>query len=114
MRSDRLYLSDMVGAAESIRRFVAGKSIDNFIYNELLQSAVLQKLIVMGEAAARVSPGFGEAHPEVEWQDIAAFRNFAVHAYFAVDWRIVRETATVDAAQAGKTVQHLLDNAKDL
>jgi hypothetical protein len=27
---------------------------------------------------------FKQQHPEVEWNDIAAFRNIAVHAYFTV------------------------------
>jgi hypothetical protein len=42
--------------------------------------------MVIGEAAARLPQAFREAHPQVEWRDIVAFRNIAVHAYFAVQW----------------------------
>jgi len=55
-----------------------------------------KKLIVIGEAAARLPRSFTERHPEIEWVDIVAFRNIAVHEYFAVDWKIVWVTATED------------------
>jgi hypothetical protein len=51
---------------------------------------------VIGEAAARLTTAFGEAHPVVEWRDVVGFRNIAVHAYFAVNWEIVWVTATED------------------
>ncbi len=57
--------------------------------NELVQSAVLQKLAVIGEATAHLSAELRARHSEIEWTDIIAFRNIAIHAYFAVDWAIV-------------------------
>jgi uncharacterized protein with HEPN domain len=62
----------------------------------VLQSAVLQKLIVIGEAAARLPRRFKEEHFEVEWADVIGFRNIAVHAYFSVNWSIVWNAATRD------------------
>jgi uncharacterized protein with HEPN domain len=85
VRPEVLYLTDILEATEAIGRFVEGMQRDDFLGDELRQSAVLQKLIVIGEAAARLSPAFREQHPEVEWADIVGFRNIAVHAYFAVD-----------------------------
>ena len=51
MRPERLYLTDMVDAADAIGRFVTGVGYDDFVRDELRQSAVLQKLVVMGDAA---------------------------------------------------------------
>jgi uncharacterized protein with HEPN domain len=96
MRRDRLYLIDIVAAVESIARFMTDKSRLTFLSDELVQSAVLQKLIVIGEAASRLSTEFKSNHQQVEWADIIAFRNIAVHAYFAVDWAIVWVAATRD------------------
>ncbi|WP_322494620.1 DUF86 domain-containing protein [Chloroflexus sp.] len=56
----------------------------------------MQKLIVIGEAAARLPKAFTDKHPGIPWPDIVGFRNIAVHAYFSVDWRIVWITATQD------------------
>ena len=82
MRSEKLYLTDIVEAADAIKRFCGGRNFDDFLYDEMCQSAVLQKLIVIGEAAARISDEFQSAHTELEWPDIIGFRNFAVHEYF--------------------------------
>lgn len=58
------------------------------------QSAVLQKLMVIGEAAGRLPKEFTRRFPEVPWVDIIAFRNIAVHEYFAIRWDIVWVAAT--------------------
>lgn len=61
--------------------------------SELVRSAVIQKLAVIGEAAGRVSPGLRSRHPEIPWPQIVAFRNILIHHYFKVDWKIVWRTA---------------------
>jgi uncharacterized protein with HEPN domain len=46
MRPEKLYLLDIVEAAEAITRFCTPIAEDEFLQDELRQSAVLQKLIV--------------------------------------------------------------------
>ena len=96
MRPEVLYLTDIVEAADAIQRFVGAREREDFLGDEILRSAVLQKLIVIGEAATRLSPPFQAHYPEVPWADIVGFRNIAVHAYFSVSWAIVWVTATQD------------------
>ena len=108
MRSDRLYLTDIVEAADAIATFLAGVDRSGFISNDLVRSAVLQKLIIIGEAAAHLSGEFREKRPEIEWRDIANFRNIAVHAYFSIDWLIVWFAATKDAPELRETVSRIL------
>ncbi len=97
MRRDRLYLDDVVEAADAISSFLVGVTEEQFLASDLLQSAVLQKLTIIGEAAARLSPEFKASAPHIPWSDIAAFRNIAVHAYFSVQWPIVWVAATDEA-----------------
>jgi uncharacterized protein with HEPN domain len=108
MRRDELYLSDIMEAADSVAAFIASCDRAAFVDNDLLRSAVLHKLTVIGEAAARVSAELRERHPEIEWPDIVGFRNIAVHAYFAVDWSIVWSTAAHDAPQLRRQVFGIL------
>lgn len=54
MRPERLYLTDIVEAADAIACFLEGIEAAAFMQDELPQSAVLQKLIVIGEAAQAV------------------------------------------------------------
>ena len=108
MRREDLYLTDMVEAADAIRQFLVGVEQDSFLRNDLLCSAVLQKLIIIGEGAARLSNEFRERHPEIEWEDIIAFRNIAVHVYFAVEWSMVWITATQDAPELRSKIARIL------
>ena len=55
MRRDELYLSDIVEAADPIASFLSGRGRDSFLQDDLPRSAVLHKLTIIGEAAARVS-----------------------------------------------------------
>jgi len=108
MRPERLYLSDIVEAAEAIARFLDGVREAEFLDNDLLRSAALQKLAVIGEAAARLSEEFCASHPGIPWRDIVAFRNIAIHAYFAVEWPIVWVAATEEAPVLGRQVAEIL------
>jgi uncharacterized protein with HEPN domain len=108
MRPEELYLTDIMEAADAIQRFVEGTPRRDFFDDELRQSAVLQKLIVIGEAAARLPAEFRKRHPEIEWADIVGFRNIAVHEYFAVSWAIVWITATQDVPDLRGKVANIL------
>ena len=94
MRDEGLYLEDIVDAAEALTHFVIGISKDEFACNDLVNTAVIHKLQIIGEAAAHVSAETRNLHPEIEWAKLVGFRSIAVHAYFAVDWSIVWNAAT--------------------
>jgi uncharacterized protein with HEPN domain len=108
MRPEKLYLVDIVEAADAIQRFIAPLDEADFLQDELRQSGVLQKLIVIGEAAGRLPKAFQATHDEVAWPDIIGFRNIAVHEYFAVMWEIVWETAISDVPQLRHQIAEIL------
>jgi len=108
MRSERLYLADIEEAIAAVERWMNGCDESGFQKDEMLQSAVLQKLSAIGEAAARLSPATLEQAPQVPWKEIIGFRNVAVHAYFSVDWRVVYVTAKDDLHGLQSAVRLLL------
>jgi uncharacterized protein with HEPN domain len=109
MRPDRLYLTDIMEAADAIERFLGDVGgMKYFQADELRQAAILQKLIVIGEAAARISPKLKQQRSDVEWADIIGFRNIAVHAYFSVDWAVVWITATKDVPRLREQIEAIL------
>ena len=55
MRRDDLYLNDIVEAADHIAAFLGQTDLEGFRQSELVRSAVVQKLAIIGEAAARIS-----------------------------------------------------------
>ncbi|MBM4461241.1 MAG: DUF86 domain-containing protein [Chloroflexi bacterium] len=110
MRDEELCLRDIVEAARAVDRFLTGMSEDNWMDDEVRQSAVMHQLIIIGEAASRLSHEFREAHPQIAWTDIIGFRNLAVHAYFSVSWPIVWVTATEDVPILREQVADILIN----
>ncbi len=74
----------------------------------MMTSAVLQKLMVIGEAAARLPKEFTSRFPEIPWVDIIAFRNIAVHEYFAIRWDIVWIAATEEVPALKEQIEQIL------
>ena len=110
MRDEELYLRDIVEAAGAIDRFLAGMSEDEWIDDEIRQSAVMHQLIIIGEAASRLSREFREAH-DIRPRNLGVgFRNLAVHAYFSVSWPIVWVTATEDVPVLHAQIAEILTN----
>lgn len=58
MRPEKLFLVDIVEAADAIQRFIDPVTQEAFLRDELRQSGVLQKHILIGEAAARLPKSF--------------------------------------------------------
>ncbi len=89
--STRLY--DMLDSARLITDYVRGLTREEFLQEVGVQDQVLWRLMIIGEAAKNVSEAFRQAHPEIPWQRIAAFRDVLVHQYFRLDfeeiWTIV-------------------------
>jgi uncharacterized protein with HEPN domain len=108
MRRETLYLQDIIEACDLLDTFLEGMDGSAFLSSDLHKAATLQKLAVIGEAAARLSQEFRAKHPEVEWRDIIAFRNIAVHAYFSVQWDIVWATAHDDVPTLRSQVLKIL------
>jgi uncharacterized protein with HEPN domain len=108
MRPEKLYLADILEAAEAISRFVAGIPFESFIEDEMRQAAILQKLIVIGEAASRLTDEFRKKYDTIPWLDIIGFRNFAIHEYFSVNWEIIWTTAIQDVPPLSRQVAEIL------
>lgn len=112
MRPDELYLRDLLDAAGAIERFLEGVEEPRFLRDEILQSAVLQKLAIIGEAAARISAELKSTYPRVEWRTIAGLRNVVVHEYFAVSWETIWITARLDVPDLASRVRSTLNDLK--
>ena len=112
-RPDDLYLADIVEAAEAIRLFLdrlERPGREGFVGDDLVRSAVLQKLSIIGEAAARVAEDTRIAYPDIPWKQARDMRNLLVHAYFAVDWDVVWTTATDSVPRLARQISRILES----
>jgi len=81
----RLRRLDAAGQVELISRF-SRRGRAAFFRDVPVRSAALHRRALLGEACRGLSPPLREAHPEVPWPQIAAFRNVAIHGYFGIDY----------------------------
>jgi uncharacterized protein with HEPN domain len=107
-RDDNAILLDIAHAAAQVAKFITGQDKTAFLDDELTQSAVLHQILVLGEAAKRLSPEFRSRYPDVPWSDMAGMRDKLIHAYEAVDYDEVWSTATKDIPELLEWVTPLL------
>jgi hypothetical protein len=75
MRRDAQRLNDILEALDWIAKAVTGRTETDFVADETLCYAVAQKLTIVGEAVARLSPELTARHNSVPWPDIVGLRN---------------------------------------
>ena len=55
--------------------------------------AVLYEIVVLGEAARRLSQNLRERHADVPWRDIIGMRSIVTHGYDQIDddelWQVI-------------------------
>jgi len=92
MRDQKLYLTDVLAAIESIERFIEGMSFEDFQQDDKTASAVIRKFEIIGEASRNISDNIKQRHPEVPWREMAGMRDRLIHGYFGVDYNLVWST----------------------
>jgi len=111
-RDIRIYLQDMVTAAEAIRTFIAGRTPDDYKADLMLRSAVERQLEILGEAlsrALRLDPGLQARLPAS--RGAIDFRNVIAHEYDALSaatvWDIARNELPSLASDAAAELARL-------
>lgn len=98
MRDDRARLQDILEAIEHIEKYaVRGRAA--FEQDELVQTWIVHYILILGEAASGLSPGFRASHPEKIWAEAIGRRNVLIHHYFGIEldlvWRVVEHDLPV-------------------
>lgn len=108
MPPDAAWLKDVLTGAERIGRFIHGLSREQFLEDEEKQSAVFGQLVIIGEAANRLSTETRSAHSSIPWRQIIGMRNRIVHGYDEIDWDIVWEVAAVELPRLREKIASLI------
>jgi uncharacterized protein with HEPN domain len=86
----------MIRSAEAALRYAVGLTQPAFEANLLVSDAVSWRLIVIGEAAGRLSQQARDQVRELPWRQIIGMRNRLVHEYDSVRIDIVWGTIQSD------------------
>jgi uncharacterized protein with HEPN domain len=92
---DRVFVAQMVEAAEAALEFTDGVTKEAFCADRLVGFAVVRAVQLVGQAARNVSQESRVARPDIPWREVIGMRNVVVHDYADVDldlvWKTVRE-----------------------
>lgn len=108
MWKDSALLLDVLIAAQKARAFAESESWETFRRNEILQNAVVRMLIIVGEAAGKISEETKAAHPEIPWKEIIGMRHHLVHEYFRIELDEVWHTLQHDLPTLIAAVEKLI------
>lgn len=91
---DLVKCEDMRIHAERARAFLAQRTLDEFLRDELVQAAVIRCVEVIGGAARLVSEDTRRRAREIPWPLITGMRHVLAHEYGAVILDKVYEVVT--------------------
>jgi uncharacterized protein with HEPN domain len=107
MLRDSATLLDMLKAARLAVEFREEMNKRAFLNDPKTQSAILHQLLILGEAAKRLSQEFRLQHQKIPWKQIAGMRDKLIHEYDKVDLEEVWKTATSDMPRLIKQLEPL-------
>lgn len=93
---DLTSLQDIVTAVALIDSFIQEVDREAFDESQLIQSAVVRQIEIIGEATKRLSDIFRQQHTDIPWKQMAGMRDILIHAYDSIDPDEVWNVATRD------------------
>lgn len=107
MKDTANLLLDMLQAIEAIEVY-ATPNYEAFLADEKTQDAIMFNLVILGEAANRITQEFQEAHPEIPWSSMIGTRNIIVHSYDQVKLQIVWDIISRDLSKLKSSLRPLI------
>lgn len=108
MSRDQQSVFDMWNAANEICNFTRDMDYVSLQADRRTQAAVLYEIVVIGEAANRLSTEFRETHSNVPWRDIINMRNVLAHQYDTIDSEVVWDVIQTDIPELIALLEPLL------
>jgi uncharacterized protein with HEPN domain len=96
-RDPRAFLWDAKDSADAITEFVRGRTLDDYVADRMLRSAVERRFEIIGEALSQLQKAAPELARQIpELAQAIAFRNILIHGYTTINdqtvWRTVQES----------------------
>jgi uncharacterized protein with HEPN domain len=105
---DKVYLWDMLKAAQGVVSSLRGFSFVQYAADENLRLATERRIEIIGEAARRISPELKEAHSEIPCRLIVDQRNVLIHAYDELETERIWALAQQDIPRLLEQLEELM------
>ena len=95
MKDDKTYIKNILDSIQKIEEFTKEAKKENFVENQMMQSATILQLGLIGEEANKISEET-KSKIDLAWKEIAGFRNMVFHEYMNLELDIVWDTVQED------------------
>jgi uncharacterized protein with HEPN domain len=100
-------LEHIMEAIKKIEAFIQNHTRESFLNNDVVISATLFQFAIIGEAIRLVNNEILDKY-KYPWHSVRAFRNFILHEYHAISYRIVWDAAKADLPQLKEVIAEIL------
>ena len=107
---DNLFLDHILEAIVLIEHYTSSGR-DAFFNDDMIQSAVIRQLEIVGEAVRNLSDELKLRETAVQWRDIAGTRDKLIHGYFSVKLDIVWNVVVQELPSLKRNVQRTIKDA---
>jgi uncharacterized protein with HEPN domain len=98
-------LAEVKESTRLIRLYINGLTLESFDRDMLHRDATAFRLLMIGEAAIRLSSAFKERLPHLDWRGMISLRHRLAHDYGSASSLILWTIANEDIAE----LQHALE-----
>jgi uncharacterized protein with HEPN domain len=103
----------MLDAARKALQFTSAKSPSDLQSDEKLTLALIRLIEILGEAAAKVTPGVQNEFPSIPWREIIGTRNRLIHGYDQVNLEILWQIVTHDLPSLVRELENAIRKTGD-
>ena len=107
MKDYGVYLKNILDKAREAVGYCSDISKEDFLKDDRTQSAVILKLIIVGEESTKLTQDIKNAI-NLPWRAITGFRNMAIHEYFDVDLSQIWVTVQADLPELIEKIERYL------
>jgi len=108
-KKDIIYIYHIRDSITAIEEFAKDKKLKQFKDNDMLVSAIIRKLEIIGEASKYVSENTKKKFNNIPWRIMTDMRNFLIHGYFGIDVKTIWDTVKKDIPNLKSDILNLLD-----
>lgn len=113
-KDNKIYLLDIKRSCSKILKYIKNKTENEFLKDHLLSDAVEKNLLIIGEAATKISVDFKKENTQINWKSIVGIRNKIIHEYFDINidtiWLTVKEDVPILKRQINRVLKNLSSN----
>ena len=103
------FLKDILNSIKLIESYSDNISKKEFLKNQEKQDAIINRLMIIGEATKLLSDDIREKYSDIPWSKMAGMRDIMIHRYHGVDLEIVWETVDEELMDVKKKINKIIN-----